>query len=167
MRYDYCPKCGEKLTHRDLGDEKNVPWCEKCDRPWFDTFQTCIIAVARRNGKYALTRQRSHEKGFNEERYILVSGYITVCESAEDAAMREINEELGLKALSCRFISSYVYEKKEMLMLGFLVDVDEGEFSISVEVKEAEWFDMDTALEKLKDASIARQLLADILETEK
>ncbi len=166
MRYEYCPKCGKRLTHRDLGDEKHVPWCDNCDRPWFDTFPTCIIAAARRNGKFALIRQRSQEKGFDEHRFILVSGYIAVCEGAEDAAMREVNEELGLKPLSCKLISSYVYEKKEMLMLGFLVDVDEGEFNISSEVKQAEWFSRDAALEKLKDASIARQLLADILKTE-
>ncbi|MBQ8931005.1 MAG: NUDIX domain-containing protein [Ruminiclostridium sp.] len=166
MRFTYCPDCGKLLSHRDLGDEKNVPWCDDCNRPFFDTFYTCIIAIARCGDRYALIRQKNDDSETNTEKFICVSGYIGVCESAEAAAMREIKEELGIDAKKVTMISSYVYEKKKMLMLGFCADVEQMEFNISGELIEAHWFDKDTALEKLKNTSIGKELLLDILKRE-
>ncbi len=114
MRFDYCPKCGARLSCRDLGDERGVPWCDRCGRPWFEMFPCCVIVLARRGGKYALIKQNSCEQS-ERDKFVCVSGYIKTGESAEDAACREVTEELGLVPLSCKLISSYVYEKKQML----------------------------------------------------
>ncbi|MBR4306079.1 MAG: NUDIX domain-containing protein [Ruminiclostridium sp.] len=166
MRFTYCPDCGKLLSHRDLGDEKNVPWCDTCNRPFFDTFYTCIIAIARCGDKYALIRQKNDDSEKDESKYICVSGYIGVCESAEAATIREIKEELGLDAVSVTPVSSYVYEKKKMLMLGFCAEVKQTDFNISDELIEAHWFDKETALERLKNTAIGKQLLVDILKME-
>ena len=48
MRHTFCPDCGQRLTARALGDEGLVPWCDGCQRPWFDSFSTCIIAAVRK-----------------------------------------------------------------------------------------------------------------------
>ena len=58
MHHTFCPDCGQRLTARPLGDEGLVPWCENCDRPWFDTFSTCIIvAVMNDQGQVLLQRE--------------------------------------------------------------------------------------------------------------
>ena len=93
MRYQYCPKCGAKLSLRRLGDDGEVPWCASCEMPWFDTFSTCVIALVTDGaGQVALLRQK-----YISNRYAnLVSGYMQPGETAEEAAAREIGEELGL-----------------------------------------------------------------------
>ena len=89
MRYTFCPDCGQRLTARPIGDEGLVPWCESCQRPWFDAFSTCIIAAAM-NAKGEVLLQRETRR---PDREVLVAGYIKPGESAEDAARREIKED--------------------------------------------------------------------------
>ena len=36
---------GSKLELRQIGDEGDTPWCPQCQRPLFDQFSTCIIAL--------------------------------------------------------------------------------------------------------------------------
>ena len=104
MRYQYCPKCGAKLFLRRLGDDGEVPWCASCEMPWFDTFSTCVIALVTDGaGQVALLRQK-----YISDRYAnLVSGYMQPGETAEEAAAREIGEELGLTTTELRFVSTY------------------------------------------------------------
>ncbi len=45
MRYVYCPKCGAKLSERPAGDDGNVPFCEACNKYWFDTFADASIIM--------------------------------------------------------------------------------------------------------------------------
>ena len=92
MRFEYCPHCGTRAVQKEIGDEGLMPWCDRCKRPLFDIFSTCIIALAvdeERN--VALLRQ-----GYiSTQHYVLVSGYMKPGESAEECAAREIGEELG------------------------------------------------------------------------
>ena len=45
MHYKFCPDCGNKLTNRLAGDDGEVPYCDKCQRYWFDTFASCVIIM--------------------------------------------------------------------------------------------------------------------------
>lgn len=166
MRFKYCPDCGSRLSSKDLGDEKDVPWCEACSKPWFEMFPCCIIAIAHREGRYALIRQQSSDD-IKDDKFVCVSGYIKTNETAQQAAVREIKEELGLDALSCELISTYPYEKKQMLMIGFSAEVGDGDFSLSDELVEARWFDEDEAREKLKNTSVGNLLFDDIIRRKK
>lgn len=165
MRFKYCPDCAAKLSTKNLGDEKNVPWCDTCGKPWFEMFPCCIIAIAHRDGKYALIRQHSCDD-IKDDRFICVSGYIKPDETAQQAAKREIEEELGLDVLSLRLISTYAYNKKQMLMIGFLAEVSEGDFRLSDELVEARWFNADEAREKLRNTSVGNILFEEIIAQE-
>ena len=50
-------------------------------------------------------------------------------------------------------------------MLGFVATADKKEFQISGEVDAAEWFTIEEALTKLKEGSIAMQLLLDYISS--
>ena len=165
MRFKYCPDCAAKLSSKNLGDEMNVPWCDACGKPWFDMFPCCIIAIAHRDGKYALIRQHSYDE-IKDDRFICVSGYIKPDETAQEAAEREIKEELGLDVISCRLISTYAYKKKQMLMIGFSAEVSEGDFRLSDELVEARWFTADEAKEKLRNTSVGNILFEEIIAQE-
>ena len=161
MRYTYCPDCGKPLIPRQLGDEGLVPWCDSCQRPWFDTFSTCIIvAVMNADGQVLLQRERRRP-----EMEVLVAGFIRPGETAEDAVRREIAEETGLTATSLRYVASYPHMGGNMLMLGFAATA-EGELQPSArEVMSSRWATMEDAVASLREGSIAQQVVQAIQNT--
>ena len=160
MRFTYCPHCGSKLGKKEIGDEGLVPYCSCCEVPLWDMFTTCIIAaVVNEHNEIALIRQNY----VSETSYVCVAGIIKMGESAEETAVREIKEEIGQTVKSLEYIASYPYEKKEMLMLGYKAVVEKGDFALSGEVDSAEWVKFDSALELLREGSIAWQLVKTVI----
>lgn len=131
MKFNYCPDCGSLLSHRDLGDEIGVPWCDECNKPWFPVFPVAIIAlVYNDDGEVLLLRQNYISTKFHN----LVSGYIVPGEDAETCAVREIKEETGLDVDTLRLVLTSWFEAKEMLMIGFFAHVKRKELVLSTEV---------------------------------
>ena len=140
-----------------------MPFCEPCKMPLFDMFSTCVIcAVTNECGEVALLKQGD----ISNTRYVCVSGFMKIGESAEESAAREIEEEIGQKVEEIRFVKSYPYEKKEMLMLGFHAKVKKANLTLSVEVEDAEWVPFADALSKIREGSIAWQLVKEVIEKE-
>lgn len=161
MKFIHCPTCGEKLVQRNIGDEGLVPYCNSCNHPRFNIPYTCTLTlVVNELEEVALLRQNYVSKSS----YVLVAGYVKSGESAEETAGREVEEELGISPKSVQYIKSYYYEKRDMLMLGFVASVDKGDFKISGEVDEAGWFSIKEALKLIREGSIAMELLKDYLK---
>lgn len=159
MHFKYCPHCGDALTEKEIGDEGMVPFCEKCSIPLWDMFTTSIIAaVVNEHDEIALLRQNY----VSAEHYVCLAGIIKPGESAEDTVVREVAEEIGLQVDSLRYMRSYPYGKKEMLMLGYRADVKKGDFTLSGEVDSAKWVKLDDALKLLREGSIAWMLVKEV-----
>ncbi len=160
MRFQYCPHCGQKAEMRQIGDEGVIPYCAQCEIPLWDLFTTSIIAaVVNEEEEVALLRQNY----VSTTNHVCVAGVMKIGESAEETVVREIAEELGLRVKSLKYIKSYPYEKKEMLMLGFQAVVDKQEFTLSGEVDTAEWVKFGDALSLLREGSIAWQLVRAVI----
>ena len=155
MKYTFCPNCGQELTARPLGAEGLVPWCEPCDRPWFDTFSTCII-VAVMNEKGQVLLQRETRRPTME---VLVAGFIKPGDTAEDTVRREIAEETRLTATSLQYIPSYPHIDGDMLMLGYCAQAEGEARPASGEVFSSRWCTLDEAVAALREGSIAQQLV--------
>ena len=163
MRFTYCPHCGSKLGKKEIGDEGMIPFCESCNIPLWDMFTTSIIAaVVNEYDEVALLRQ-SYVSSAN---YVCVAGIMKIGESAEETVIREVKEEIGQDVEALQFISSYPYEKKEMLMLGYKATVKKQEFKLSGEVETVEWVKFDKALSMLREGGIAWQLVKTVIENE-
>lgn len=161
MKYTFCPKCSSTLILKSLGDDKDIPFCESCNVPYFPFSTPAIITlVINPKNQIALIKQ-----SYVSENYIVVAGYLQPEESLENCVKREVEEELGLKVSSVKYMNSYPYPKKNMLMIGFVSYVNSINFNISTEVDKAKWFSLEEALDKLKDARIALHLLNDYLNT--
>lgn len=160
MKFSYCPHCGEKLVKKEIGDEGLIPFCEKCKVPLWDMFTTSIIAaVVNECGEIALLRQNY----VSTTKYVCVAGIMKIGESAEETAIREIKEEIGLDVEKLSYIKSYPYDKKEMLMLGYLAKVKKAEFVTSGEVDSVGWVKLENALELLREGGIAWQLVKTVI----
>lgn len=163
MHFKYCPHCGNQLKEKEIGDEGLIPFCEKCEIPLWDMFTTSIIAaVINENNEIALLKQNY----VSETKYVLVAGIMKFGESAEESAIREIKEELGIDTNYLEYIKTYPYEKKEMLMIGFKANVKKDDLTISKEVDSAMWLNLYDAPALLREGGIAWQLVNQIIENE-
>lgn len=162
MRFHFCPDCGTKLELRQVGDEGDTPWCPQCQRPFFDQFSTCIIAlVINEKEEAAVLRQAYISQQYGN----LVSGYMKPGENAEDCARREIEEELGLRVTELELVKTWWMEKKELLMIGFFARVEGGKLNLSIEVDDARWMPVEDALGQVHPkGSISYALVSAYLE---
>lgn len=136
MKHIFCACCGQKLTLHLAGDDGLVPYCEACKKFWFDSFSTCIIVlITNENGEVLLLRQNYLSK----QHATIVSGYMKTCENAEQAARREVMEEVGICLPRMRYVGSCWFDSSEFLMLGYIGYAKTKEIRLSEEVDEAVW----------------------------
>ena len=136
MHFKFCPYCGKELKNRIIGDEGAVPFCERCEIPLFDMFSVCVIAAVQNEYQEVALLMQDH---CSESYYTLVSGYMKPNENAETAIRREISEELGIEVETAKLVDTYWFDKKGMLMIGFICTAKKAEFQLSKEVQRASW----------------------------
>lgn len=136
MHFKYCPECGNKLTGIQAGDDGIVPYCANCGKRWFDTFHNCVIVlVYNEYDEIVLSKQ-----WYLPEQYLSVtSGYMVPGESAEEAAAREVREELGLEIGKPVYAGTYWLEPVDQLLHGFIAYSAKRDLRLSDEVPFAEW----------------------------
>lgn len=161
MHFTYCPHCGSRLIRKEIGDEGLIPFCEGCNVPLWDMFTTSILAAVVNGQKEIALLSQNY---VSSSGYVCVAGIMKMGESAEDTVIREVKEEIGLEVESVRYVRSYPYEKKEMLMLGYLATVRKTDFALSGEVDSAMWVKLDDAPALLRAGSIAWRLVKAVTE---
>ena len=161
MKIKFCPVCGSEAIQKEIGDEGFMPFCPKCGMPLWDYISTSIIcAVVNEDQEIALLRQAY----VSTTNYVCVAGHMKTGESAEESVKREVKEEIGQDVEKLIYIRSYPYEKKDLLMLGFLARVKKHDFILSGEVDAVEWFPFKDAQKLLREGGIAWQLVGEINE---
>jgi NAD+ diphosphatase len=90
-------------------------------------------------------------------RVSILAGFVDPGESAEQAVVREVAEETGIKVQNVQYLGSQPWPMPRSLMLGFRADAPAGQV-ISVdheELAEAHWFSRDELLAAIKAREIA------------
>lgn len=145
MHYKFCPNCGEKLSEISSGDDGMVPYCVHCDKRWFDSFQSCVIVLTYNEyDEIALSKQWY----LPEQYYSVTSGFMVPGESAEEAAKREVREELGLEIQDLEYAGTYWLAECDQLLHGFIGFAARKELKLSEEISGAEWIPALEAPEK-------------------
>ena len=90
-------------------------------------------------------------------RWGLPKGFIEKDETSEQAAIREVQEETGLKNLKIleklgeiKYYYQLKGEKIFKIVIFFFMETRDEELKHEWEVKEAQWFESDEALEKIE-----------------
>ena len=142
MHYRYCPQCGSKLVEKEAGDDGKIPFCASCEKYWFDSFASCvIILVANEHREIAML----HQSYLSEQYATFVAGFMKPGETAEETAVREVQEELGLSLLRLEYAGTYWFAEREQLMHGFIGFAKKQPFRLSGEVNTAEWVPAERA----------------------
>ena len=136
MHFRYCPECGRKLIGKQAGDDGLIPYCEACEQYYFDIFPSCVIVMTYNEfDEIALCMQSYLSNTY----FNITSGYMDVGETAEEAAVREVKEELGLEVESLTYAGTHWFSPKGLLMHGFIAFAKKTDFHLSAEVDEARW----------------------------
>ena len=147
----YCGSCGSPTR---IGHGGHLRTCqnEACARLHFPRVEPAVIMLVENQGKCLLARHKGSAAGS----YSTLAGFVSVCESLEDAVRREVAEETGVPVGTVTYMASQGWPFPSGLMIGFratalaeTVHVD-GE-----EVIEARWF---TRAELTEHAAAAGRL---------
>ena len=103
---------------------------------------------------------------YGRTRNILVAGYVNRGESAEEAVVREVREELGLEVGQIRFNKSKFYAGSNTLMINFSCVASSEDLSRrkTDEVDYVRWYSLDEARENVYHGSLAEEFLLHYLD---
>ncbi len=158
----YCMECGTKLKERLLEKEGMVPYCEKCKTFRFPVFSTAVSmeVLNPARDKVLLIKQ------YGKDKYILVAGYVSKGENAEDTVVREVMEEVGLRVTGLHFEKSEYFAPSNTLMLNFSCVVESEDLSHIArdEIDYCRWFSFEEAKTYIAPGSLASRFLNRFLE---
>ncbi|MDE5714515.1 MAG: NUDIX domain-containing protein [Anaeroplasmataceae bacterium] len=149
----YCLECGSKLELKFLEHEGDIPFCHTCNAYRFPVFNVaCSMIIVTKDRKKTLLVQQ-----YKKKKNILVAGYVNKKESAEEAAKREIMEEVGLQVDKLIFNQTSYYDKSNTLMINFIAFVDQIQVCPNDEIDSFQWFTLDEALHNIAENSLAQK----------
>ena len=125
--WNFCPICGESLESRDDGESPR-PHCERCHRFYYlNPVPAACCVVSDGQGK-VLFVQRAVEpaKGL----WSLPGGFVELGETTEEAALRELEEETGLRGRGARLFCVSTQQSPisgAVVVLGYRLDGWEGD----------------------------------------
>jgi NAD+ diphosphatase len=160
LKFIYCPLCGRKLEEKYSWDEGGVPYCPKDDMLFFDVPKPCVVVAIIKENKILLLKQSYIYKNSK----VLVSGYVSPDEKAEDAVLREVEEETGLIVDNIKYLGSDYVKGKDLLMLTYIAYYKSGEIVKSSEVEWLDWSNIGDALNEMSEDEIGKAVVRKVLE---
>ena len=136
----FCPYCGYKLVRKMLEGRKRL-YCSRCGKIYYENPTPVVAVIVRDNeGKILLIKRKIEPR---KGEWALPSGFMEIEETPIEAALRELDEETGLKGKSKRLIGVYPNNSE---IHGFLVaiiyeaEIVGGELCAGDDAEEAEFF---------------------------
>jgi NADH pyrophosphatase NudC (nudix superfamily) len=128
----YCLECGSALVAKHIdGNTRYVCSSKNCDFIYWNNPIPVVAALVSCNGKYIIARNSAWPKGI----FSVITGYLEREESPEDAVVREVTEELGVKGTIKRHIGNYGFHEKNQVILCYEVEAT-GKIEINHEIVE-------------------------------
>lgn len=146
----FCGRCGNGTIR---GDRERSIICPKCGNVVYPRISPVVI-VAVRNGDKLLM---AHNIDNPNPRLFLISGFVEIGESLEQAVHREVMEEAGLSVKNIRYFGSQPWPFSDSLIAGFTAELD-GDDTIHMqqeELSEAMWVKREDIPEYETDVSIS------------
>ena len=135
-RHRYCGACGAPNHGASAG---HVMACSnpQCAAEHFPRLDPAIIVLVTDGQRALLGRQASWPAG----RYSTIAGFVEPGESLEDAVLREVLEETGVRVLDAGYHSSQPWPFPSSLMVGFTATASPDAVPrADEELEDARWF---------------------------
>jgi NAD+ diphosphatase len=150
-RHAHCPQCGAPTRSEQGGSVRRctVDGSEHFPR----TDPAMIVLVTDPDGTSAvLGRGAAWPPGFLS----CLAGFVEAGESAEQAVVREVAEEVGLRVRSVHYVASQPWPFPCSLMLGFRAVAERAELNPAAgEIAEARWLTRDEMQAEMASGALA------------
>jgi len=154
--YNFCPSCGAHLADDEKLSARN---CTNCGAQFFPRIEPCIIVLVTKGDKLLLAKHRVR----NQNIHTCIAGFIEIGESAEQAVVREVREEVGIEIKDLRYVGSQGWPFPDQLMLGFRAEYKSGDIRVQEsELVEAKWFTKDALPPFPKRGSMGWRLITGV-----
>ena len=143
IEYQYCPSCAAELA-TGFVDGRIRRHCTQCGFVRYENPLPVVVAVTVKDGRFVLIKRGiPPKKGY----WGSPSGFVECGETPEEACLRELEEEAGVKGEIRRLLRVARREDTElygdMLVVTYLVDVVDGEPTAGEEAEDARYFAPD------------------------
>lgn len=119
MRYRYCPNCATPLeTKITEHTERLACSAPGCGFVHWDNPLPVVAALVAHESQFILARNAKWPRRI----FSVVTGFLEKQESPEQAALREVKEELNLDGVVSGFIGHYPFAAMNQIVLAFAVD---------------------------------------------
>ncbi len=130
----FCGRCGGATS---LHARERAKHCTTCDLVHYPRISPCIMAIVLRGDRCLLAHHTRAASGV----YSVLAGFIEPGETAEQAVVREVQEEVGLQVAQLRYVSSQAWPFPSQLMLAYVAYSCEGDIRVDgEEIDHADWF---------------------------
>jgi len=148
--------CGSCAVPTELVAGERARRCPRCLALFYPRISPAVIVLVERDQKILLARNARSPVG----RFSIVAGFVETGESLEQAAVREVREEVGIEISDLRYYGSQPWPFGRSLMVGFYARSASGHIRVDgVEVTEANWFALDQLPDLPAAISIARKMI--------
>ncbi len=132
-QFKFCPRCATPLQPANHGGAQRLA-CnnEGCGYVHWDNPTPVVAAIVEHEGAIILARNRAWPMKF----YGLITGFLEKEDpSPDEAARREVKEELGLDASASSFVGHYAFQRMNQIIIAYHVPA-KGEITLSDELVE-------------------------------
>ncbi|WKD50858.1 NAD(+) diphosphatase [Microbulbifer spongiae] len=131
----FCGRCGRATQYHPFDRART---CPNCQLSVYARISPCVIALVIRGDQCLLARHANRRN----RTFTALAGFIEPGESAEQALVREVREEVGLEVGNMHYVGSQPWPFPGQLMLGYLAEWAGGESCPNPsEIETAQWFD--------------------------
>lgn len=133
-RQRHCGICGA-TTYPERAGHSLLCSREGCGAEYFPRLEPAIIVLVTDGERALLGRQSRWPPG----RYSTIAGFVEPGESLEDAVVREVMEETGVRVARVRYDSSQPWPFPASLMVGFHAQAPPDPVRVGSELEDARW----------------------------
>ncbi|WP_103529424.1 NAD(+) diphosphatase, partial [Streptomyces sp. SM12] len=136
----FCSRCGERTVIAAAG---HIRRCPACGAEHYPRTDPAVIMLVTDDEDRALLGRQMH---WPEGRFSTLAGFVEPGESVEEAVVREVSEEVGVRVEAVEYVGSQPWPFPSALMLGFHASAGGDGAVIRVdgeEISEARWFSRD------------------------
>jgi len=135
----FCGACGAPTASREAGHLR-VCTDHACARAHFPRTDPAVIVAVTHGARLLLARQPH----WPPKRHSVLAGFVEPGETLEEAVVREVAEEAGLRLQRVHYHSSQPWPFPASLMLGFTAEAeDEAIRLLDQELEDARWVERD------------------------
>jgi NADH pyrophosphatase NudC (nudix superfamily) len=127
FEYRFCPICSSPLSETIESGMKRKS-CQKndCEYVHWNNPTPVLAAITHRKNEVILIQAI----GWPKHWYSLVTGFHEVGETAEEGALREVKEELGLNGEVKSLVGVYSFFQMNQVIIAYDVLVEEGDITL-------------------------------------